>query len=548
MGSTWSQNYDPLHQVTVSTIVAALPIVLLLASIAVFRIRIHLSALIGLGAALINALVLFRMPAKSAAAAAVYGGAFGFFPIGWIILNVIFLYDITVKRGCFESLRRMLLEFVPDRRIQLLLVAFCFGAFIEGIAGFGAPVAITGAILIQLGFPPVKASVLCLIANTAPVAFGSLGIPITTLQQVTGLDLLKLSAMAGRQLPLFSLIIPFWLMAADGGWRKSLEVWPASLAAGLAFAIPQFILSNFHGPWIVDTVSGACSVAAVVILMRFWKPVTNLAVAPTLRESTATGVALTPRDRMLAAMPWVILTFFIVVWSAPRFKIAADSFFAPKIPVPWLHNVVMRSPPVSGNTPKAERAEYNLNLLSASGTAILAAALLTGFVCRFSPRELLKMYGQTFWRIRLSLVTIVAMLALGNVTRFSGADATLGLAMAQTAWLYPFFGTLLGWLGVALTGSDTASNVLFGSLQTITAHQLGLSPVLMAAANSSGGVMGKMVDAQSIVVASTATNAFGHEAAILKQVLGHSLSLASLVGLWVLLQAYVWPFKLMTLW
>jgi lactate permease len=436
------------------------------------------------------------------------------------------------------------------------------------MAGFGTPVAITSAILIQLGFRPLHASGLALIANTAPVAFGSLGIPITTLEQVTGLDALKISAMVGRQLPFFSVLVPFWVVGAFAGWRGMVAIWPAALTAGVAFAVPQFLISNFHGPWLVDIISGACSICALVGLLRVWKPRDSYRGTASSAETMQTESGATAGDRdpapgtethayvapvttagkrpvLQAWAPWLILTAFILIWGLPQFKATLDNVASPKLAVPQLHQRVQRMPPVAPPGAKAEPAEFRLNVLSATGTGILLAAVTAGIVMGFKPGEMAKVYLLTIWRIRFSLLTIAAMLALGNVTKYSGADATLGLALAGTGRLYPFFGTLLGWLGVALTGSDTASNVLFGSLQKITAEQTGFSPILMTAANSSGGVMGKMVDAQSIVVASTATNWYGHEGSILRYVFFHSLALATLMGLLVLLQAYVFPFKLL---
>jgi lactate permease len=552
MDTLWRQTYDPLHSPVLSTLVAALPVVILLGSIALLRIRIHFSALLGLSAALAVALFAYHMPAQAAVASSLYGAAFGLFPIGWIILNVIFLYQLTVKRGLFATLRDNLATLAPDPRVQVILIAFSFGAFIEGISGFGTPVAITGAILIQLGFKPLHASGLALIANTAPVAFGSLGIPITTLEQVTGLDAVKISAIVGRQLSLFSLLVPFWVVAAFSGWRGMCGVWPAALVAGVAFAIPQFLVSNFHGPWLVGITSGACSIAALVGLMRFWQPgAQSPALSP---ESRVPSPALGDDSRLRTRdsgrktfqgwMPWVILTGFILVWGLPQVKATLDAIAAPKFAVPHLHKLVQRVPPVAPMDAKPEAAEFRLNVLSATGTSILLAAIVAGTAMGFALGQMARTWVETLWRVRFSLLTIAAMLAIGNVTKYSGTDATLGLALAHTGWFYPFFGTLLGWLGVALTGSDTSSNVLFGSLQKITAEQTGLNPVLMVAANSSGGVMGKMVDAQSIVVASTATNWYGHEASILRYVFVHSIALATLMGLLVLLQAYVIPWMI----
>ncbi len=539
----WLQNYNPLGNTLISTLVAALPIVVLLGSMAWLRMRIHFAALLGLAVALLITVFVYQMPVKLAGLTTLYGALFGLFPIGWIILNVIFVYQLTVKRGHFEVLRHSLAKVAPDARIQLILIAFALGAFIEGVAGFGTPVAITGAILIQLGFKPLHASGLALIANTAPVAFGSLGIPLTTLSQVTGMDLMDLSKMVGRQLPFFSVLVPFWVVAAFAGWRGMLGVWPAALTAGVAFAVPQFLVSNFHGPWLVDNVSGACSIAAVVILLRFWKPKDSAAAS---ELDPAAVIPQHTRSEIFAAwLPWIILSGFIFIWGQPRVKEALNGMSTAKFEIAGLHQQVQRTAPVAPSGAAPEAAVFKLEWLSATGTGILIAGLIAGFVMGFAPAKLARTYLETIWKIRYSLATITAMLALGFVTKFSGSDATLGLALAHTGMFYPFFGTLLGWLGVALTGSDTASNVLFGSLQQLTAQQTGISPILMGAANSSGGVMGKMVDAQSIVVASTATNYYGGEGNILRFVFVHSLVLASLVGVLVFLQAYVWPFTLM---
>ncbi len=562
----WPQHYDPLGSALLSTVVAALPVVVLLTAIAFIHIRIHLSALLGLAVALAVALFAYRMPLQAAAATTLYGALYGLFPIGWIILNLIFLYQLTVKKGLFDVLRSSLGSFAPDARVQVILIAFSFGAFFEGAAGFGTPVAVTAAILIQLGFKPLQASGLSLIANTAPVAYGALGTPILALAGVTGLDLHQLSAMAGRQLPFFSLIVPFWVVWAFAGFRGMLGVWPAALTAGVAFAIPQFLVSNFHGPWLVDIVAAITSMAAVSVLLKFWRPKDNWTSAISSeavgvgtgtalpaqadqerRVGQAPAVSVSVNDLFRAWLPWVLLSLLVFLWGVPQMKKFLNDVSAPKFQVAGLHNVVVRTPPVvvqptSDKPTKPEEAVFTLNWLSATGTGILVAAILAGLVMGFRAKEILLTYGETLVRVRYSLITIAAMLALGYVTRYSGSDATLGLALAKTGALYPFFGTLLGWLGVALTGSDTASNVLFGSLQTITAKQTGLNPVLMAAANSSGGVMGKMVDAQSIVVASTATNWYGHEDKILRYVFFHSIALACLVGFLVYLQAYIAPF------
>ena len=553
---TWTQNYDPLGHALLSTLVAAIPIIVLLGAIAWLHIRIHFAALLGLALALTVAIGVYHMPVKTAAATTLFGAGYGLFPIGWIILNLIFLYQLTVEKGLFAVLRGSLAGIAPDPRVQVILIAFSFGAFFEGCAGFGTPVAITAAILIQLGFKPLAASGLSLIANTAPVAFGSLGTPIIALSKVTGIDEFTLSQMVGRQLPFFSLIVPFWVVWAQAGFRGMLGVWPAALTAGVSFAVPQFLVSNYHGPWLVDIIASLTSIGAMVVLLKFWKPKDGWKPAdmdaPQPQRADGISPAGPPSAQLLrrAWMPWILLSLLVFLWGIPAFKKAVDKLSAPAFHIAGLHNVIVRDYPV---VPKAtlekptkpEEAVFRLNWLSATGTGILAAAMLAGFIMGFSPGELIRIYGQTIHRLRYSLITIAAMLGLGYVTKYSGTDATLGLALAKTGSLYPFFGTLLGWLGVALTGSDTASNVLFGSLQKITAEQTGISPVLMAAANSSGGVMGKMVDAQSIVVASTATNWYGHEGTILRYVFFHSIALATLVGVLVYLQAYVAPFTSM---
>ena len=528
----WPQPLDPLGNPWLSTGVAAIPVIVLLGLVAWGHLRVGMAALLALGAALGVALLAFGMPVPAALGAAAYGGAYGLFPIGWIVLNVMFLHALTVKSGLFQELKGQLMRVAPDPRVQVILIAFCFGAFIEGAAGFGAPVAITAALLLQLGFSPIHASGLSLIANTAPVAFGSIGIPITTLAQVTDLDVMKLSQMAGRQLPIFSAIIPLWIVGAMAGWRGIREVWPVALLAGVSFAVMQFLVSNYHGPWLVDSISALVSLGAVLWMLR-WR---QRKESPALTEAT---VLASGTRWWRPWVPWLILTLAIFAWGTRPVKETLDRLASPSFPVPGIHQQVMRTPPVV-RVSKVEKVELKLNVLSATGTGIWLAAVVSGLLMGYSPRQLLRVWWDTLMAVRQSLLTIAAMLALGNVTKLSGADATLGMALAKTGVFYPFFGTLLGWLGVALTGSDTASNVLFGSLQRITAEQLGLSPYLMCAANSTGGVMGKMIDAQSIVVAGVAVKAHGEEGKILRFVFWHSLVLAALISAWVAAQAY-WP-------
>jgi lactate permease len=541
----WTQTYAPLGGIGLSALVAALPVIVLLGLLAFWHVRAHLAALIALGCAAAVAIFVYGMPPTLTLAAAGYGAAFGLLPIGWLILNAIFIYQLSVETGQFAVLQKQIAGISGDRRIQALLLAFCFGAFIEGAAGFGAPVAISGALMIGLGFKPLEAAKLALIGNTAPVAFGSLGIPITTLAPLTGLDVLSLSAMVGRQLPFFSLLVPFWLVTAQVGWRGMVAVWPACLVAGGTFGTMQFLVSNYHGPWLVDIVSAAVAMAAVVVLMRFWQPATITAnpSAATPSPITLDPSASSTSPAWKAWLPWIFLTLCVFTWGLPPVKSALNALFAPEIPVPGLHLAIDKVPPVAPK-PTPEKALFVVNLLSATGTALLLAGIASAISLGVSLRRALTIYWQTLLRVRLSLLTISVMMALGFTTRYSGTDTTMGLALAQTGWLFPFFSPLIGWLGVALTGSDTSSNVLFGNLQKITAEQLGFSPILTCAANSSGGVMGKMIDAQSIVVASVATGGHPESPAagtILRAVFWHSIALALLVGGVVMLQAYVWP-------
>jgi lactate permease len=577
----WQQIYDPFGNPVLSTLMAAVPVVVMLAALAFFHVKAHLAALLALASALLISIFAFDMPAGMAGSAALFGAANGLLPIGWIVLNIIFLHRLTTENGSFKVLQDSLARITDDRRLQLLLIAFCFGAFFEGAAGFGTPVAVTGAILIGLGFSPLAASGLALIANTAPVAFGALGTPIITLAKVTGLDEMELSMMVGRQLPFFSVLVPFWLIWAFAGWRKMLEVWPAILVAGVSFAIPQFLVSNYHGPMLVDVIAALISMACLTLFLKVWKPATiHTSAALSGRvdnskvdeETVTASAAFSDQARpavMRAWMPWIILTVFVFAWGTQGFKNMFDTrpvidpvtqsakldpqgkpvreanpIFAPAVTFTGLHLQIEKVPPVVA-APKAEEAIYKFTWLTATGSGILLAAIVGGLLMGYSIPQLIKQYLRTLWVVRFSLITIAAMLALGFLTRYSGLDATMGLAFAATGIFYPMFGTLLGWLGVALTGSDTASNVLFGGLQRVTSEQLGISPVLMAAANSSGGVMGKMVDAQSIVVASTATRWYGHEGEILRYVFFHSIVLAILVGGLVTLQAYVAPFTSM---
>jgi len=547
----WNQVYNPLGNASLSTIAAALPVVTLLVLIASNKVKAHIAAIIALIVANLVAIFVFTMPAGMSVRSSILGAVVGFFPIGWIVLNVIFLYRLTVEKGAFTTLQSTIGGVTNDRRLQLLLIAFAFGAFFEGASGFGTPVAVTGAILIGLGFSPLAASGLSLIANTAPVAYGALGTPIAGLSSVTGLDPFLLGAMVGRQLPFFSLIVPFWLIWAFAGWRGMIAVWPAILVTGVSFAIPQFLISNYVNPWIVDIGASLISMACLVGFLQIWRP-REVWTSPALRSHDDSGKGRpvpkagpkpTTSQVWMSLLPWIIVCAVLLLWGTNWFKGQVNPWATWNYQVPDLHNLINKMPPVVAK-PTPEAAVFSFTWLSYTGSGMLIAAIISGFLMGYTPAGLVAAYGRTLKICAYSLITISAMLAIGTLTRLSGIDATLGLAFAATGVLYPFFGTLLGWLGVALTGSDTASNILFGNLQKITSEQLGMSPILMSAANSSGGVMGKMIDAQSIVVASTATNWFGHEGSILRYVFFHSIALACLVGILVMLQAYAFPWMI----
>src|SRR5262245_46044049 len=554
----WVQVYDPLGSTVWSTLLAGLPIVALLGLLA-GGVTAPKSALAGLVTALAVAILGFGMPASKAGAAALYGAGFGLLPIGWIVLAAVFLYHLTVQTGQFEIVKRSVAALSPDRRIQALLIAFCFGTFIEGAAGFGTPVAICAALLIGLGFSPLYAAGLALIANTSPVAFGALGTPIIMLAKISGLDEMALCRMAGRQLPVFSLIVPAWLVAVMAGWRGVVGCWPAVVVCGGSFALLQFLTANFHGPGLVDVVGGLGSLAALAVLLRFWQP-REIWRFPD--EAPAADAAMQPpltsRQIVYAWMPWVFLSLLVFAWGWPAVKTALNGGTAKEpnflsgssrfaIPVAGLHERVYRTSPVApvpegaDRAAEAETAIFEIPWLGATGTGIFIAALLTAVWLRIGPAEFLAQFGRTLREMRWALFTIACMLALAFTTKYSGGDATLGLAFTHTGFLYPFFAPMLGWLGVALTGSDTSSNALFGNLQRITAEQLGLNPILIVASNSTGGVMGKMIDAQSIVVAAVATGQSGGEGQILRFVFVHSVVLAALVGLLTLAQAYLFP-------
>ena len=533
---TWPQIYDPLGNWILSTLIAAIPILTLFFVLVVLKARVWVSALCGMLAAVLIALLIFKMPAVMVAGAAGHGFIFGMLRIAWVIIASIFLYNVAVQTGQFQVMKDSIAGLSGDKRLQLILIAFCFGAFLEGTGGGGAPVAIAGAFLIGLGFQPFQAAVLCLIANTAPVAWGGVGNPIRTLAGVTGLPEMQFSAMTGRILPPLSLILPLWLVRSMVGWKETLQVWPALLVSGLSFAGMQFYWSNYQESGLVDIVAAIFSLLVMVAFLKFWKPKEIMPVSENLPERHHHH---TVGEVLKGWSPFIVASILIFVTGLPSVQkyLTFDSL---KTPMPALHNAVLKMPPVAPK-PTPEDATVNLNILNLPGTAVFLGGFIAALLGGLPLGKTLRIFGRTFVEMIPSLAAISFMVGLAFVTRYSGMDTVLGLSLTGTGWFYPFFGTMLGWLGVALTGTDAGSNALFGNLQKVTAEQLGLSPILMGAANSAGGVMGKMIDAQSIVVSSSATQQQGNEAAIFKAVFWHSLVLASLVGLIVMFYAYVIP-------
>jgi lactate permease len=577
----WTQVYDPLGHWWLSTLVAALPIIILFSLLAGLKVKPHWCAIGGAATAVAVAIIFFKMPPMLAALSFGYGVAFGVLKIAWIVLAAVYLYDISVETGQFEIMKESVAGITADRRLQVLLVAFCFGAFIEGAAGFGAPVAIAGAFMIGLGFKPFHAAALNLIANTAPVAWGAIGTPVHTLAAVTALPESDLNAMIGRILPITALIVPFWLVKTMVSWRDTWEVFPAIAVVGGSFALTQFLWANYVDSNLVDIMGGVVSLVVTLAFLRFWKPkkiwrfdyddkpATVAAATGKISDDVGGEWAARQFDGIVQArsytagqvlkawMPFAILSLFVLLWGLPKIKLAMNQATTPSFKVvlpngkvrpgpagwdvPYLHNAISRSAPVVAK-PTPEAARYDFNWLSATGTGCFFAAIVSGLLLGQGPVQLMRIFWRTLVRMRLAMVAISFMLGLGYVTRYSGLDAVLGLAFTRTGWLYPFFGTFLGWLGVALTGSDTSANALFGSLQRITSQQLGIDPVLMCAANSCGGVMGKMVDAQSITIATSATEQVGNEGIIFRFVAWHSVALCSIVGIIVMLYAYVFKY------
>jgi lactate permease len=535
----WEQVYDPFNNKLLSTIVSALPVLTLFFVLVGLKKRVWVSALSGLLMAVTLALVVFGMPGVLVATAAGHGFIFGLLRIAWIVVGSIFLYNVASETGQFQVMKDSIAGLSSDKRLQLVLIAFCFGAFLEGTGGGGAPVAIAGAFLMGLGFSPFQSATLCLLANTAPVAWGGVGNPIRTLGGVTGLPELQFSAMAGRILPPLSLILPFWLVRSMVGWRETFQVWPALLVSGLSFAGMQFYWSNYQDIGLVDVVSAVFSLLATMLFLKFWKPAKVIPVSGELAVSHKRHSAA---QVLKGWSPFIVASVLIFVTGLPSMAKYLN-FDGLRTPMPYLHNAVLKMPPIAPK-PTPEDATVNLNFVGIPGTVVLVAGIVAALLAGLPPGKIVRLFTATLRQMMPSLLAISFMVGLAYVTRYCGMDTIMGLSLTGTGKFYPFFGTLLGWLGVALTGTDAGSNALFGNLQKVTAEQLSLSPILMGAANSTGGVMGKMIDAQSIVVSSSATNQQGNEAAIFKAVFWHSIALATIVGLIVMFYAYIVPWAI----
>lgn len=559
MPQAWPQNYDPAGNIWLSALVALIPIIFFFLALTKLRLKGYIAGTITVLLALGVALLFYRMPVSGALASVVYGFFYGLWPIAWIIVAAVFLYKVSVKTGQFDIIRASILSITPDQRLQLILVGFSFGAFLEGAAGFGAPVAITAALLAGLGFKPLYAAGLCLIANTAPVAFGAMGIPIIVAGQVSGLDPFAIGQMAGRQLPFMTILVLFWLMAIMDGWRGVRETWPAVLVGGGSFAIVQFLTANYIGPELPDITSAIVSLIALTLFLKVWKPKHIFRFdeaegqAGSQQPNTAQAVPssnapLNAGSIIKAWSPFIILTAMVTIWSVKPFKalFAAGGPLANWIlsmPVPYLHNLVEKTPPiVAAATPYA--AEYRFDWFSATGTAILIAALITILILRMKPAQALATLGETFKELALPIYSIGMVLAFAFIANYSGLSATLALALAHTGDAFTFFSPFLGWIGVFLTGSDTSANALFGALQATTAQQIGIPEVLMVAANTTGGVTGKMISPQSIAIACAAVGLVGKESDLFRFTVRHSLVFAVIIGCITTLQAYVVPWMI----
>ncbi|WP_313245547.1 L-lactate permease [Stenotrophomonas rhizophila] len=542
----WQQLYDPAGNLWLSSLIALLPIAFFFIALAVLRMKGWLAGTLTVAIALAVALLFYRMPVQQAFAAGAYGFIYGLWPIAWIILGAVFLYKVSVKTGQFDIIRASILSVTEDQRLQMLMVGFAFGAFLEGAAGFGAPVAITAALLVGLGFKPLYAAGLCLIVNTAPVAFGAMGIPIIVAGQVTGLDPFEIGQMAGRQLPFLTIIVLFWIMAIMDGWRGVKETWPAVLVAGGSFAIAQYLTSNFIGPELPDITASLASLVCLTLFLRRWKPVRIFRFDTETSAEAAAQALEAPRYRtaqiIKAWSPFLILTAMVTVWSIKPFKalFAAGGpleHWVLKLPVPGLDQLVQKMPPIVPS-PSAYEAVYKFDAVSATGTAIMLGAVLAIVLLKMRPAAALRTFGETANELKVPIYSIGMVLAFAFIANYSGLSATLALALAHTGKAFTFFSPFLGWLGVFLTGSDTSSNALFSALQATTAQQIGVSEVLLVAANTTGGVTGKMISPQSIAIACAAVGLAGKESDLFRFTVKHSLIFTVMVGIITTLQAY----------
>ncbi|THJ31221.1 L-lactate permease [Lampropedia aestuarii] len=557
MDQLWQHNYDPAGNIWVSALVALIPIIFFFLALTKLRLKGYVAGTITVALAMAVALLFYKMPVANALASVLYGFFYGLWPIAWIIVAAVFLYKISVKTGQFDIIRSSILSITPDQRLQLILVGFCFGAFLEGAAGFGAPVAITAALLVGLGFKPLYAAGLCLIGNTAPVAFGAMGIPIIVAGQVSGVDAMEISQMAGRQLPFMTVLVLFWLMAIMDGWRGVKETWPAVLVGGGTFAVVQFLTANYIGPELPDITSAIVSLVVLTLFLKVWQPKRIFrfeteggpaAVAAAQAQANAKPVQLTFGKVLKAWSPFIILTAMVTIWSLKPFKalFAANGALASwviNIPVPFLHNLVQKMPPVvDAATPYG--AVYSFNWFSATGTAIVIAALITIVFLGLKPAKAVETAGETLKELAVPIYSIGMVLAFAFIANYSGLSTTLALALAHTGGAFTFFSPFLGWIGVFLTGSDTSANALFGALQATTAQQLNLPEVLMVTANTTGGVTAKMISPQSIAIACAAVGLAGKESDLFRFTVKHSLAFAAIVGIITTLQAYVLPWMI----
>ncbi len=542
----WQQLYDPAGNLWLSSLIALLPIAFFFVALAVLRMKGWLAGTITVVIALAVALLFYRMPLSQALAAAGYGFVYGLWPIAWIILGAVFLYKVSVKTGQFDIIRASILSVTEDQRLQMLMVGFAFGAFLEGAAGFGAPVAITAALLVGLGFKPLYAAGLCLIVNTAPVAFGAMGIPIIVAGQVTGLDAFEIGQMAGRQLPFLTVIVLFWIMAIMDGWRGIKETWPAVLVAGGSFAIAQYLTSNFIGPELPDITASLTSLVCLTLFLRKWTPVRIFRFDTETSAEAAAQALEAPRystgQIVKAWSPFLILTAMVTIWSIKPFKAlfatgGALEHWVLKIPVPALDQLVLKMPPIVP-VPTGYEAVYTFDAVSATGTAIMLGAVIAIVLLKMRPAAALRTFGETARELKVPIYSIGMVLAFAFIANYSGLSATLALALAHTGKAFTFFSPFLGWLGVFLTGSDTSSNALFSALQATTAQQIGVSQVLLVAANPTGGVTGKMISPQSIAIACAAVGLAGKESDLFRFTVKHSLIFTVMVGIITTVQAY----------